>query len=561
MTDITPIPDWTAVRQIETTDKVLGGPLPEGVANLHAQALANQNLYARKHGGTLPFLPGLTYDTGDRVKLDSGRIVASDIAGNTNDPNLDMTGWVNPASSSQIENINKFNQTTPISEIANNVADLSKIPYSGVSGKMIVRVAQYAVGIGTVGSRYYVCTSKGGIKDSYVFFELRRGVATTTGSVGGAAEFLRATSVYEGAHAWTGRHAKFAESAPGDWSEVTYTPAGYTDANKFSRSITTGVDLWKYYQVQGAGLKSISFNVPFDSNGEANLQFLATSGSASDAKIYIDDVLHKTVSLVATAAAVTRVKLKSTAGYHTVKVERPTTGVVNVFGANYSDVASAKYPTALDGFVMWHKGVMFTNQEGANDYAIVDADSGLLGGSFHGGETLLQETFVIDGVVGDPLAAITLCKNIEIRQKTKIQWSTAFLDTYSTHYFNEDGGYSLDVAFDGNITSNTFYTAMHTTPNSFTFVPYPQLIDFSILPDGFKKIDRSNLIVQEDPTSGKRVYMEMTLFNADQANIYGGPAIRKVTGSYNKVYYGPAISAPSPINITSIKSSLRKLFV
>lgn len=93
MTDITPTPDWTPVRQIETTDRVLGGPLPEGVANLHAQALSNQNLYARKHGGTLPFLPGLTYDTGDRVKLASGEIVKSAIDGNTNDPNVNMTGW------------------------------------------------------------------------------------------------------------------------------------------------------------------------------------------------------------------------------------------------------------------------------------------------------------------------------------------------------------------------------------------------------------------------------------------------------------------------------------
>ena len=93
MTDLIPTPEWSGVRQIETTDKVLGGPLPEGVANLHAQALSNQNLYARKHGGTLPFLPGLTYDTGDRVKLASGAIVVSEDDGNVTDPNVNMTGW------------------------------------------------------------------------------------------------------------------------------------------------------------------------------------------------------------------------------------------------------------------------------------------------------------------------------------------------------------------------------------------------------------------------------------------------------------------------------------
>lgn len=105
MTDITPTPDWTPVRQLETTDKVLGGPLPEGVANLHAQALSNQNLYARKHGGTLPFFPGLTYDTGDRVKLASGEIVVSEDDGNVTDPNTDMTGWLNTGNAGEVESI------------------------------------------------------------------------------------------------------------------------------------------------------------------------------------------------------------------------------------------------------------------------------------------------------------------------------------------------------------------------------------------------------------------------------------------------------------------------
>lgn len=97
MTDITPVPDWTPVRQLETTDKVLGGPLPEGVANLHAQALANQNALSRLFAG-LPFDPTFTaqvggFPVGGKVSLDSGDIVRSTVPNNTNDPNVDMTGW------------------------------------------------------------------------------------------------------------------------------------------------------------------------------------------------------------------------------------------------------------------------------------------------------------------------------------------------------------------------------------------------------------------------------------------------------------------------------------
>ena len=43
----------------------------------------------------LPFVVGKTYAINQRVQLDSGDIVQSVIANNTNNPNSDMTGWVN----------------------------------------------------------------------------------------------------------------------------------------------------------------------------------------------------------------------------------------------------------------------------------------------------------------------------------------------------------------------------------------------------------------------------------------------------------------------------------
>ena len=39
----------------------------------------------------------LTYNSGERVVLTNGDIVKSTIDGNTNDPNVDMTGWVKPS--------------------------------------------------------------------------------------------------------------------------------------------------------------------------------------------------------------------------------------------------------------------------------------------------------------------------------------------------------------------------------------------------------------------------------------------------------------------------------
>lgn len=44
----------------------------------------------------------LTYNSGERVVLTNGDIVKSTVDGNTNDPNVDMTGWVKTNSASQI---------------------------------------------------------------------------------------------------------------------------------------------------------------------------------------------------------------------------------------------------------------------------------------------------------------------------------------------------------------------------------------------------------------------------------------------------------------------------
>ncbi len=50
----------------------------------------------------------LTYNSGERVVLTNGDIVKSTIDGNTNDPNVDMTGWVNPEEDQRKINDRKY---------------------------------------------------------------------------------------------------------------------------------------------------------------------------------------------------------------------------------------------------------------------------------------------------------------------------------------------------------------------------------------------------------------------------------------------------------------------
>lgn len=114
MTDIIPLPNWSPVRQLETNEYATGGL--NGNMNEQAKSLAGQNMYSRLYAG-LPFDPVFTaqiggFPIGGRAALENGDIVKSTIADNTANPNVDMTGWVNPEVNQQIFNdkYSKFKQ-------------------------------------------------------------------------------------------------------------------------------------------------------------------------------------------------------------------------------------------------------------------------------------------------------------------------------------------------------------------------------------------------------------------------------------------------------------------
>lgn len=98
MTDINPTPSWANVRQLETNEYATGGL--NGNMNEQAKSLAGQNMYSRLYAG-LPFDPVFTaqvggFPIGGKVALENGDIVWSTVANNTNNPNTNMNGWVDP---------------------------------------------------------------------------------------------------------------------------------------------------------------------------------------------------------------------------------------------------------------------------------------------------------------------------------------------------------------------------------------------------------------------------------------------------------------------------------
>ena len=96
----------------------------------------------------LPFVPGESYALNRRVQLDNGDIVKSTINGNTNDPNVDMTGWEIRAISS------KF-----------SIDDLRKT--RGHKNNQMIETVEYASGSGYGGSLYQWDSSSNADDDGF----------------------------------------------------------------------------------------------------------------------------------------------------------------------------------------------------------------------------------------------------------------------------------------------------------------------------------------------------------------------------------------------------------
>lgn len=95
----------------------------------------------------LPFKQGKSYALYERAQLDNGDIVKSAIDGNTNDPNVDMTGWLNIGNTGEVESI----------------AELLAIP-NPVNGSRVL-VKSYHAGLGKGGGDFIYDSTKSTIND------------------------------------------------------------------------------------------------------------------------------------------------------------------------------------------------------------------------------------------------------------------------------------------------------------------------------------------------------------------------------------------------------------
>lgn len=373
---------------------------------------------------------------------------------------------------------------------------------------------------------YYVM-SKRPASDKYMLFLFERGILTTNNSVGGSADLLRPTSVYNIDDAVVYKHAY--SLINGTWEDYNYSlPGGATTFRQLK--------FWRNTSVLSTDY--IEFNVDVDSDGKLSLLFYSTASSDPNASILVDGVTVGTVKLNNFTGNMLFKTFDAPPGNRTIRIKTSGAFYIYVAGVNCYKLKDAPAGKVYDAMAYSGGGQPYINNKGAMEYAFYDVDSQIYYGSYHGGETLLSEEFQIDNqIVTLNVGDVKVGKSFSFKQKTNI--NNKF--TANTLYqLKGDGLLEFTAHLTGGANLSTAYNCMATVNDSFTNVLFPKRVD--ITTDGEVYFGRVNKIIQENPATGQKITTFLTLFENDN-NALGGVFIRRTAGAYNKVYYGSVVQS------------------
>lgn len=389
--------------------------------------------------------------------------------------------------------------------------------------------------------RYYVLTKKPS-NDEYLLFMLERGIVTATNSVGGNAQLLRPTSVYDIKHAYVYKHTY--NVVNGTWGEYDHTiDAGH--------STFRPIKFWR--NTSSTSGDYIEFQTTIGNDGKFTLFFYTSASSDPAANVTVNGEPVGTVKLSYSSNQLLIKTFEAAPGTRNIRITTSGNYYIYCAGVNAYKAAEAKPGLEYDTLIFSGGTNNYITNKGAMEYAFYDTDLQLYYGSYHGGETLVSEQLQIDNINGSlSVGNVKVCRSFAIRQTTDINGKF----TSNTLYrIRGDGLLELSAHLVGNANLSTLYTCMTTTHDTFTDVVYPTKT--SITTDGEVYFGRVNQIIQENPTTGQKITTFSTLFQNDN-NSKGGLFVRRTAGAYNKVYYGYVVQSLK--NVSELNFQTKWLF-
>ena len=378
--------------------------------------------------------------------------------------------------------------------------------------------------------------------NGFLRFKLRDNQYTTSVSIGAPAELMRVIEVLEVDECFSFLHAESGVKDSTNWQtlDVNYTKVGIGQQSLPVRSTINKVaGEWIEYQV----------DLPRGINEVVALVY-KTSGSSTSVDISVDGSTVITGEDFSGNGFERVVVPVSRSGQHTIRFTTSIAGRFNIAGVNVVDIENYMSGYQYDTLLSLVKTASdhYVTSNGAMEYALLDSDTGLWCGSYHGGETRLSLKYILDGravAVND--GDLKIGNVIEVEQETDINGK---LTAYSTQRFEGDGSVEHETVFDGNINLETLFTNMTTALDTFDEVLYPVRSDMSAMVSGDRIYlpEGVNYVVQRNPSTLQKV---TTLMNSKKMPVDSQiiPYIRKTDGAYNKVY-SANIQSPEGVNFT-----------
>lgn len=376
-----------------------------------------------------------------------------------------------------------------------------------------------------------------------VLIDMKKDVTSNpSNSIGGPAELLRMTWVYKctGIYSWNANYS----SSSGTWSQWT-VPESYLrhdgdDVGRPTQALQNGGG-------SGGVGESLTWTVTGVLGKKQNIAIVGTA-AAADCDLLVDGVVIQSLSPSDWTGFVNVVEFDVPTGTHTVEIRQTSaSGVIRVLGINFSEIKNTIPGTPVDTFA-YYRDPNFTHyslSNGAHDYAIQDDDCDLWAGSYHGGETAVEQTFIIDGdIQSAPVSSdggLFSCGELRIRQRTVIDWTGSGGGLINTHSMTSFG--ASQIKFDCSMESpsgmyaNKFYTSMMGANEQFTSLITPINEDL-VYDNGRTYLGNTNKVTWYHAATGTELIADSNIIENHKGQS-GGAEVNRILGSYAKLYYGP----------------------
>ena len=385
----------------------------------------------------------------------------------------------------------------------------------------------------------------------YIRFKLMENKFTTNVSIGSPAELYRVVEVFEVDECFSFKHAARVDNTS-DWTtlSVNYTKVGVGQQSLPVRStVNRAVGKWIEYDI----------NVPQGKN-EITALIYKTGGSSNDVDVSVNGENVLTGQNFSGEGFEKIVIPVGYSGNKKIRFKSNTVQHLNIAGVNVTNIQDyvdgTEYDTVLSLVVSASR--QYVTSDGAMEYALLDGDTNIWCGSYHGGESRKSIKYILDGEKinlrdGD----VKIGRVFEVEQETNINNK---IDSFHIERFEGDGSVEHETVFEGDINLTTLFINMATATDEFNEILYPIKSDMSdmanndrvYLPQGITSVVQRNKDTFQKVTtimSNKKLPVDAVIV----------PYIRKTVGAYNKLYFA-TIQSDTPVNFTGGNFKTKHIF-